>query len=1805
MVVIVFFLCLMVGVSCFGNAEDINTGISSSKPNNDIAFEERAVCEKQIQQIYWERIIWPKENGKPKPGFNDVVDENAIHAKVADMLRKSNALEHYWQKPITAEQLQAELERMARETRMPEVLKALWSALHNDPHLIAECLARPMLVDRLIRDWYSTDERFHGELKERALNELRKYAKPSQMKLMNGEYSEMEWVCRNDSRMNSKTGYPFYQDQRFIDAAQFEQLSISLAQLYGGGANGVRNNNANAIEVPIGVISELQENSENFFAITVLEKRDTMIRIATASWRKVPFDQWWHSIQPNFNINIKQPAYKYTLPAITEEPCVNDTWSSMGLMFLARINHSSIWTGTEMIIWGGTDNYSYFNTGARYNPGLNTWSSMSVTNAPSGRIYHTAVWTGTEMIIWGGKNASEYFNTGGRYNVAGNLWTPLELDGAPAGRALHSAVWTGGEMIIWGGEHGIYENTGSRYNPSTDTWSALPASGAPDGRSEHTAVWSGDTMIVWGGWNGNYLNTGGRYYPSTDSWLTTSMVNAPAIRRVHSVVWTGSEMIIWGGFCGITVNSGARYNPETDIWVATSLSNAPAVRMNHSAVWTGSEMIVWGGKYNTYTYLKSGSKYFPSTDSWTSISETSAPAARASHTAVWTGAEMIVWGGYSGSNKYNNGGRFQPLSNTWTPLNIGTATAPEAREYHTAVWIGFEMIVWGGYGFGSYFNTGGRYNAALSAWIPISTINAPLARYDHKAVWTGTEMIIWGGTHANWLATGGKYNPITDTWASTSLQGAPPGRVEHTAVWTGTEMIVWGGWSSISLDTGARYNPASDSWTPMATGPYKRIRHTAVWTGTEMIIWGGCCTLNSGSRYNPELDLWQPISEINAPAAVESHSAVWTGNEMIIWGGTGFSQFEIVGGRYNPATDTWLPVSINGAPEKRELHAAVWTGSEMIIWGGHGYQMYNNGGRYFPDTDTWTLISIINAPSPRFTPVVWAGQEMIVWGGYPANDSGGKYCGCPTEAPSSVTVSQTGPHEVTVTWSPLPGAISYNVYRKYLLCGNEREELIATNITDDSFVVDDVSGDVMYHYSVAAKSASCLSPKGSWISLITRGNCTLMPCFDGIQQVTNNATGPCSVELSWNTAVSSCATFPELTYAIYRSADPYFVPSDANLVADCVTGNSYTDNNIASGATLYYIVRAEDSGAEGDGPCNSGNLDDNIKKKAVFPTGPVSVLFSDDFENGLSQWTVDYKWHTDNDQSHSGIYSAHAGNFMNQCPNLIMANNVVLPSYGYNKLSFWTTYDIYDINDGGVVEVKSSGTSWRKLPLIPDYPGWLETYASCFSNEYDFQSGFNLTNIAWQEYTSDLSSYSGKGIKAKFVLILGGGTVPPPGWRIDDFQITNAATCLNGSPNCTSSPIFSGIISAKNAETSPCKILLNWAPAASTCVSGPNISYHIYKSADPNFQPSEINRIASCITGTTFVDTNVIYGTPFYYIVRSEDSTGNGNGPCNHGNIDTNIVKKGATASGQMSIIYQDDFESATGWANDPSNTDAETGFFVAGDPVETKWQVGNDTTPSPGIKCFYTAENPNGEEAIDDVDYGKVTAHSPVIDLSIVKAATLSYNYFFGQRDNEDDKWWDWFRVDISNDGGTIYPVNLEYFGNQTIEPNWTYVLYDLSSLLPLTDSFRMRIQARDWGDIIEAGIDDVIIKSGSFCQTVTPAPGTVPDNDNFHGTPLTIKKYLSYFVLSWGAPLGTCQTEDYGIYRGELPWSGYNHRNITCTTGGNTWALIPAGTKSFYYLVVAQNNGKEGSYGLDSSDAQRPQAQLPCYPLEISYCN
>src|SRR5437879_12552459 len=89
-----------------------------------LSFAERVSYQRAIENVYWRHRIWPKENPNPKPPLDAVMSQAQLEKKVEDYLLNSQAVEDHWQQPLSAEQLQTEMERMAQHTKQPEVLRS-------------------------------------------------------------------------------------------------------------------------------------------------------------------------------------------------------------------------------------------------------------------------------------------------------------------------------------------------------------------------------------------------------------------------------------------------------------------------------------------------------------------------------------------------------------------------------------------------------------------------------------------------------------------------------------------------------------------------------------------------------------------------------------------------------------------------------------------------------------------------------------------------------------------------------------------------------------------------------------------------------------------------------------------------------------------------------------------------------------------------------------------------------------------------------------------------------------------------------------------------------------------------------------------------------------------------------------------------------------------------------------------------------------------------------------------------------------------------------------------------------------------------------------------------------------------------------------------------------------------------------------------------------------------------------------------------------------------------------------------------
>ncbi len=316
-----------------------------------------------------------------------------------------------------------------------------------------------------------------------------------------------------------------------------------------------------------------------------------------------------------------------------------------------RIAAAGVWTGDELVLWGGRDcpdgrcddeSVPPLADGAAYSGAGDSWRTLA-SSPLSARSGAAAEWSGTEMLLWGGRDAGGPLVDGAAYDPATDRWRML----APSPLSARSAqsVWTGTEMVIWGGSvdasgEEVFAD-GAAYDPATDSWRML-APAPIQGRFDMVVNWTNDELIVWGGRAGaENLADGAAYDPATDDWRV--LAPSPLSPRVARSQWSGDELLIWGGEQGAeALVDGAAYDPVADAWQVLAPSPLTA-RRGHVMEWTGTELLIWGGGGGTGAFLfGTGAAYDPAADSWRDLPPS---PGRFIPVAEWTGQEMLVWGG--------------------------------------------------------------------------------------------------------------------------------------------------------------------------------------------------------------------------------------------------------------------------------------------------------------------------------------------------------------------------------------------------------------------------------------------------------------------------------------------------------------------------------------------------------------------------------------------------------------------------------------------------------------------------------------------------------------------------------------------------------------------------------------------------------------------------------------------------------------------------------------------------------------------------------------------------------------------------------------------------------------------------------------------------------------------------------------------------------------------------------------------------------------------------------------------------------
>lgn len=294
-----------------------------------------------------------------------------------------------------------------------------------------------------------------------------------------------------------------------------------------------------------------------------------------------------------------------------------------------RIEATGVWTGQEVILWGGAQWQGDGVTGplgdgGAYDPASDSWQMLP--QAPiEARAAHVAGWTGRELLVWGGYvkgGTAPAATTGAAYDPTTGQWRTLP----PA-----PVVWTKGAASIWTGSEWVIAVALDRaerievaaYDPGLDRWRQLP--GLPGPLSvENQLSWTGSELLLVNVADGLF-----RLDVDNDAWIphATPPVWGP-------IAWAGNRLL--GVADGNPYWSLVEWDPSTDVWAEIPLPEFALLR-EADLVWTGDRAI----------FPNSGLAFEPSTSRWWRL-DPPASLDRSDSVILWAGDRVLMLSGWPG-----------------------------------------------------------------------------------------------------------------------------------------------------------------------------------------------------------------------------------------------------------------------------------------------------------------------------------------------------------------------------------------------------------------------------------------------------------------------------------------------------------------------------------------------------------------------------------------------------------------------------------------------------------------------------------------------------------------------------------------------------------------------------------------------------------------------------------------------------------------------------------------------------------------------------------------------------------------------------------------------------------------------------------------------------------------------------------------------------------------------------------------------------------------------------------------------------
>jgi hypothetical protein len=425
--------------------------------------------------------------------------------------------------------------------------------------------------------------------------------------------------------------------------------------------------------------------------------------------------------------------------------------------------------------------------------------------------------------------------------------------------------------------------------------------------------------------------------------------------------------------------------------------------------------------------------------------------------------------------------------------------------------------------------------------------------------------------------------------------------------------------------------------------------------------------------------------------------------------------------------------------------------------------------------------------------------------------------------------------------------------------------------------------------------------------------------------------------------------------------------------------------------------------------------------------------------------------------------------------------------------------------------------------------------------------------------------------------------------------------------DCTLLPTFHGARSAASAGLAACTVNVSWDPASAAC-SG-QVRYNVYRGTTSTFVPGPANRIARCVSGTSFADSvGLTYGSASWYVVRAEDGTTGHGGPCHGGNEEGNTVAVAAVPDGPAAIgTWTDDagdsgipkLAAAAPWAAEATGGHVAPRSYTA---TSSSGVCADLTTPA-----LTLADPGQGPQLTfwtkHDLDYdptGEIFGREGSIgQVEIATGPSFS----------------SWTRVPLSPD----YPETVDFPYNvcdSTQNPanyftgiHLSYATYSASLANWAGGDVKIRFHLS--GDFLYPGghwwVDELSVTKSlvpGSCQSIGAGPPPIPDGGSVPGIPMRASRSGASVAISWDTT--QCPAAAVNVYRGALSSFG-SFTGGSCALAPSGSATIPMPDNSWFLVSATDGAATDGSYarGTAGNELSYAGASLACPAITAHVTN